>query len=111
MGKIARRIPDTAPITETPAYKYLLAHATAITNLIKKTEEVASKPGGQGLMTSIQRRVPVEWDRAVWKACKRFGPEEVRVAGRCLRKRSLLEFLPATDAPQTGLRMFPGGKK
>lgn len=108
MSKTSIRLADVEPIADPPAYLYLQKHAGEIADLLTKAEMVTGKPGSVGLLTSLQRRTPAEWDRVVWQACVKFGPDAVRVAGRCLKKRGYLWFLPKA---KTHLRVFVGGKQ
>lgn len=111
MGKIADRIKDISPLTDPPVYNFLMKQAEVITKLLAEGEAIASEAGGKGLLASLQRRALTEWDRAVWRACRKFGVDEVRVAGRCLRKRGLLAFLPKEERQVHGLRSIQGGRK
>lgn len=111
MTKTAIRIADTNPITDPPAYIFLAKRANEISEVLGAAEHVKDKRGGFGFMASLRRRAPVEWDRAVWEACTKFGPDAVRVAGRCLKKRGLLWFLPKAKPQKPLLRIYEGGKR
>lgn len=108
MGKFADRIVEVEPIAEPPAYNFLHKRAGEISDLLKEADSVKDKLGGIGLICSLQRRAPAEWDQSVWEACLKFGVDEVRVAGRCLKKRGFLWFLPKAK-PQ--LRVLHGGRQ
>lgn len=99
MTKTALRIAEIDPITDPPAYHFLAKRAAEISEVLKAAELVKDKRGGFGFVTSLKRRTPAEWDRAVWEACVKFGPDAVRVAGRCLKKRGQLWFLPKSRQP------------
>lgn len=110
MSKLTDRIAEVGPLTDPPAYAFLFPQAEAISKMLKAAKSVASKQGGQRLYGSIERRSLVEWDAAIWTACAKYGPDEVRVATRCLKKRNRLEFLQETPS-KPNLEVIRGGRK
>jgi len=110
MGKIADQIKDVAPLTDPPAYSFLLKQADEISGQLMRAGALKSKSGGFGLCASLERQATVVWDEAVWLACSMFGPDAVRVAGRCLKKRGFLGFLPKTRQ-RNQFEVVEGGKK
>ena len=112
MSTLADRIKEVAPLAEPPAYRFLLKTVGEIADQLNAAADIRSKRSGFGLCASVQRHAPVVWDAAVWKACTKFGPDAVRVAGFCLKKRGLLSFLPKSRQRSTfdvilGKRNFP----
>jgi hypothetical protein len=110
MSKIANLIKDVAPLADPPAYLFLLKKADEINGQLSNAAALKSKRGGIGLYASLERHAPDVWDEAVWHACSMFGPDAVRVAGRCLKKRGLLGFLPKVRQ-RSSFEVLDGGKK